>query len=67
MNFYKDFYPHVLCEYLYALSEKFNLFFHTCNIKDSNLKESRMLICELTRRILREGMSILGLKIVNKM
>ena len=67
MIFYKDFMPHILCDYLYSLSEKFNSFFHACKIKNSSLKESRLIICHLTKSILKEGMNILGLNIINKM
>lgn len=59
--------PNRLADYLYTLSEKFNAFFRDCQVTDHPLEKSRLLICEGARRILRQGLAILGLKTVEKM
>jgi len=59
--------PNRLADYLYTLSEKFNAFFRDCPVTGHPLKNSRLLICEATRRILRQGLDLLGLKTVEKM
>jgi arginyl-tRNA synthetase len=66
-NVAKDLYPHRLAEYLYHLAEKFNAFFRDCRVEGSEEETSRLLIAELTARTLKTGMSLLGLKTVEKM
>lgn len=62
-----DLNPNILTLYLYKLSEKFHVFFHECNILNSDKKESRLTLCDLTQKILKTGMQLLGLKIIEKM
>lgn len=63
----KDLLPNRLCEYLYSLAELFNAFFRDCRVEGSEEEESRLLLCELTSRILRQGLEILGLKTLPRM
>jgi arginyl-tRNA synthetase len=62
-----DLYPHRLTEYLYNLAEKFNVFFRDCRVEGDKAQSSRLLLCELTARIMREGLQILGLKLLDRM
>jgi len=59
--------PNRLTEYLYVLAEKFNAFFRDCRVDGSPEQESRLLLCELTSRVLRQGLDILGVETVEKM
>ncbi len=59
--------PNILTTYLYKLSEKFHIFFHSCNVITSQYKYSRLIICDLTRKILKKGLRLLGLQVVTKM
>lgn len=59
--------PNRLTEYLYTLSEKFNAFFRDCRVEGSPEQDSRLLLAELTARVLHQGLEILGLKTVDKM
>lgn len=63
----KELLPNRLTDYLYILAEKFHLFFHDCRVEGSPQEESRLLLCEATSRILKQGLSILGLKTLEKM
>ena len=63
----KELAPHKLCEYLYQLAEYFNAFFRDCRVEGSDEETSRLLLCELTARILEKGLFILGLKTLDKM
>lgn len=63
----QDLLPNRLAEYLYNLAEKFNAFFRDCRVEGTAEQNSRLLLCELTARILRQGLSILGLHTVEKM
>lgn len=62
-----DLLPNRLTEYLYTLSEKFNAFFRDCRVEGSPEQNSRLLLCEVTARVLKQGLEILGLKTVEKM
>ncbi len=59
--------PNRLCEYLYELTEKFNVFFRDCRVEGSEQEGSRLLLCEATRRILEKGLDLLGLKTLSRM
>jgi len=60
-------FPHRLAEYLYLLAEKFHQFFHQCHVEGSPKENSRLLLCEATGRILKQGLEILGLKTLDQM
>ncbi|HAB98490.1 MAG TPA: arginine--tRNA ligase, partial [Parachlamydiales bacterium] len=66
-TFAQDLLPHRLCEYLYHLAEKFNAFFRDCRVEGSPEEHSRLLLCELTSKVLRQGLEILGLKTVDRL
>ncbi|MBS0648036.1 MAG: arginine--tRNA ligase [Verrucomicrobia bacterium] len=59
--------PHRLAEYLYTLAEKFHAFFRDCRVEGSSKEDSRLLLCEVTGRILKKGLEVLGLKTLEKM
>lgn len=63
----RDLYPNRLTDYLFALAEKFNAFFRDCRVEGSPEQGSRLVLCELTARVLRQGLDILGLETVDKM
>ena len=66
-SFTQDLMPHHLTDYLYNLAEKFNAFFRDCRVEGSPEKNSRLLVCEATARIMKQGLEILGLKVVDRM
>ena len=63
----RDLLPNRLTDYLYELAEKFNGFFRDCRVEGSAEEESRLVLCELTARILKQGLEILGLETVDRM
>lgn len=63
----RDLLPNRLTDYLYSLAEKFHAFFRDCRVEGSEEEASRLLLCELTGRILAKGLEILGLKTLDKM
>jgi arginyl-tRNA synthetase len=63
----RDLLPNRLTEYLYECAEKFNAFFRDCRVEGVPEEESRLLLCEATARILKNGLSLLGLKVLEKM
>lgn len=63
----RDLLPNRLTDYLYELAEKFNAFFRDCRVEGSTEENSRLLLSELTARVLKQGLSILGLETVDRM
>jgi arginyl-tRNA synthetase len=59
--------PNRLTDYLYTLAEKFNAFFRDCRVEGSPQQNERLLLCEATARVLKQGLEILGVPIVDKM
>ena len=62
-----DLLPNHLAEYLYILAEKFNAFFRDCRVEGSEEENSRLIVCELTACVLKQGLEILGLEVVDRM
>ncbi len=63
----RDLLPSRLCDYLYALAEKFHAFFRDCRVEGSPLEASRLILCEAAARVLKKGLNLLGLKTLEKM
>jgi arginyl-tRNA synthetase len=65
----KDLLPNRLCEYLYELSKKFNKFYETCPVLKSEepVRTSRLILCDLTARTLKLGLSLLGIPVLERM
>lgn len=61
--------PNHLCEYLYQLSDKFNKFYENCPVLKSEepIRTSRLLLCDLTAKTLKLGLSLLGISVVERM
>ena len=61
--------PNRLCDYLYELSRKFNRFYENCPVlrAESVLKTSRLLLCDLTAKTLKLGLSLLGISVLERM
>ncbi len=67
LTLHDDLCPNRLCEYLYELAETFNQFFRDCRVIGVEQQESRLHLCEVTAQVLRNGMEILGLRVVERM
>src|SRR3989344_7622183 len=63
----RDLLPNRLTDYLYELAEKFNAFFRDCRVEGTSEEGRRLAFCELTARVLKQGMEILGLQTVERM
>jgi arginyl-tRNA synthetase len=62
--------PHLLCAYLYELAGVFSSFYEACpilNQEDRLLKISRLKLAKMTSRILKLGLSLLGIKTLKRM
>jgi arginyl-tRNA synthetase len=62
--------PHKLCSYLYELAAAFSSFYQECPVLRAESREvraSRVALTELTRRVLVQGMSLLGIDAPERM
>ena len=62
-----DLLPNRLTDYLFNLAEKFNAFFRDCRVEGTPQQNSRLLLCETTAGVMKQGLEILGLKAVDRM
>lgn len=70
-----DLLPNRLCEYLFELSKKFNQFYEQCPVlkgKDGSAlpdsqRISRLMLCDLTAKTLKLGLSLLGISVLERM
>lgn len=63
-------YPHLLTTYLFELASHFSRFYEQCpilNAQDPALQQSRLKLAALTSRTLKTGLTMLGIKTVDRM
>ena len=65
----QDLFPNRLCQYLFELSQKFNQFLEQCPVlkAEEPLRTSRLVLCNLTARTLKLGLSLLGISVLERM
>ncbi|MBD0302714.1 MAG: arginine--tRNA ligase, partial [Tolypothrix sp. T3-bin4] len=68
----QDLLPNRLCEYLFQLSQKFNLFYDRDRgvrvlEAEEPLRTSRLVLCDLTAKTLKLGLSLLGIEVLERM
>ncbi len=65
----EDFGPNALCDYLFELAQKFHFFFENCHVLKSEepLRSSRLALCDLTSRVLKQGLNLLGIETIEAM
>lgn len=61
--------PNILANYLFELANSFHAFYEACPVLKSEepARSSRLALCELTGRVLQEGLELLGIKAPEKM
>ncbi len=65
-----DYRPNYLTAYLYELAQKFSAFYTNCPVLDAprEKRPTRLLLCDLTARTIRHGLSeLLGIAVVDQM
>jgi arginyl-tRNA synthetase len=65
-----DYRPNYLTSYLYELAQKFSAFYTDCPVLDAgpDKRPSRLLLCDLTAKIIEHGLSnLLGIRVVEQM
>jgi arginyl-tRNA synthetase len=61
--------PNFLCNYLYDLAGHFTAFYENCPVLKSEpeIRASRLLLIDLTARVLKQGLSVLGIDTLEQM
>jgi arginyl-tRNA synthetase len=62
--------PNYLCNYLFELAGKFTSFYENCPVlkaDDEATRNSRLALCALTARVLKQGLETLGIEVVEQM
>ena len=65
-----DYRPNQLANYLYQLAKAFAQFFDDCPVlkaESEEIKNSRLLLCDIVGRVMKKGLSLLGIQVVDKM
>lgn len=65
----QEYRPNFLCNYLYELAGHFTRFYENCPVlkSESPVRESRLVLCELTASVLQKGLSLLGIETLEQM
>ncbi|MEW5693067.1 MAG: arginine--tRNA ligase [Candidatus Hydrogenedentota bacterium] len=68
-NVTNKYYPHLLCEYLFNLANTFHKFYIENPVlkADSSPRQFRLLLCDMTLKIMTRGLSLLGIKTIHPM
>ena len=57
--------PHRLCTWLFELTEAFNSFYQSCpvlKLDNEELRQSRLRLADITRRVIVDGLDVLGIE-----
>ena len=65
----EEYRPNFLCSYLYDLAGHYNRFFEQCPVLKAppGLRESRLTLCDLTAKVLSQGLTVLGIETLEQM
>lgn len=65
----EEFRPNFLCSYLFELAGRFTSFYENCPVlkADEAIRNSRLVLCDLTARVLKQGLDVLGIEVVEQM
>jgi arginyl-tRNA synthetase len=62
--------PHRLCTYLYELATRYTSFYEQCPVlraDDDATRASRLALCDVTARVLADGLAMLGIEVPEQM
>ncbi len=65
----EDYRPNFLCAYLYEVAGHFARFYENCPVlkAEEATRVTRLALCELTARVLKQGLAVLGIEPVEQM
>ena len=61
--------PNTLANYLYELADTYHSFYEACHVLNSEgiVRNTRLLLCEGTSRVLKQGLELLGIQTTERM
>lgn len=61
--------PHALCDYLFALAGAFSSFYNELPVRDAEpaVRAARLTLCDRVATVLRRGLDLLGIEVVERM
>ena len=61
--------PHALCDYLFSLAGAFSSFYNDSPVKDAeaSVRAARLTLCDRVATVLRRGLDLLGIEVVERM
>lgn len=65
-----DYKPSQITLYLWDLAKAYSVFFQNCPVlkaPNEEIRQSRLLLCDLTARVLKQGLELLGISVLEKM
>jgi arginyl-tRNA synthetase len=65
-----EYQPHLITAYLWDLAKSYSGFFQHCPVLKAatpELRHSRLLLCDLTARVIQQGLDLLGIRTVERM
>ncbi len=65
----EEYRPNYLCNYLYDLAGHFTRFYETCPVlkAEAAVRASRLALCDLTAKVLKQGLDVLGIEVLEQM
>lgn len=62
--------PNFICTYLFELAGHFTSFYENCPVlkaESAEMRASRLTLCDLTARVLKQGLEVLGIEVLEQM
>lgn len=59
--------PSTLCSYLFQLGQTFNTFYQNVRVLESEEKEFLLSVVDATSKVMKHGLSVLGIEVVERM
>jgi arginyl-tRNA synthetase len=65
----EDYSPNFLCNYVYELASAYSRFYDNCPVlkAEEPTRSSRLVLCELTAKVLKDGLGLLGIETIDEM
>jgi arginyl-tRNA synthetase len=65
----EEYRPNFICNYLYDLAGHFTRFYENCPVLKAEASDrgSRLVLCDLTARVLKQGLKVLGIEVLEQM
>jgi len=65
----EDFRPNILSNYLFELANTFHSFYESCPVLKAGepARSTRLALCDLTSKVLKQGLDLMGIKVPEKM